>query len=143
MEIRIAQCSFLALHISSQNRAPRGLKSAATANGKTAKPLSEDALPALMGYDWPGNVRELRAAIELGVVMSNSPRIMLKHLPAYLSGGGHAAPRVQGRTHSGGPIVEVIPQDLNLETMERKFIEAALKRTGNNRTEAAELPSSC
>ena len=115
------------------------LKDLASANGKTPKPLSEEALPALMAYDWPGNVRELRSAIELGVVMSNSNRVMLKHLPAYLSGGGFAAPRVQGQGNGKGAAVEVIPQDLNLEKMEHRFIEAALQRTGNNRTEAAEL----
>ena len=40
------------------------LKELAKANGKTYKPLGEDALPAMMNYDWPGNIRELRAAIE-------------------------------------------------------------------------------
>jgi len=116
------------------------LKEMAEANGKTAKPLGEDAMPAMMAYDWPGNVRELRTAIEHGVVMSNSSRVMLKHLPAYLSGGGFAAPRVVGQSKSSGaPAVELMPQDLNLEKMERRFIEEALQRTHNNRTEAAEL----
>jgi transcriptional regulator with PAS, ATPase and Fis domain len=35
--------------------------------------------------------------------------------------------------------VEVMPPDLNLEKMEHRFIEEALRRTHNNRTEAAEL----
>ncbi len=42
----------------------------------------------MMAYSWPGNVRELRTAIEHGVVMSNSSRIMLKHLPHYLGTPG-------------------------------------------------------
>lgn len=115
------------------------LKEVAEANGKAFKPLGEDALPAMMAYDWPGNVRELRSAIELGVVMSNSNRVMLKHLPPYLSGGGHGAPRVTSPGPAGTPPVNQLPQDLSLEAMERRFIEEALKRTGNNRTEAAEL----
>ena len=114
------------------------LKDLAEANGKPFKPLGEDALPAMMAYDWPGNVRELRSAIELGVVMSNSQRVMLKHLPAYLSGGGFGAPRVAGNVSSPAP-ANMLPQDLSLEKMERRFIEEALQRTGNNRTEAAEL----
>jgi DNA-binding NtrC family response regulator len=117
------------------------LKDLAHANGKAVKPLGEDALPALMAYDWPGNVRELRTVIEHGVVMSNSPRIMLKHLPGYLSGsGGAAAPRLASA--SADPAIHVaseLPTDLNLERMERRFIEEALRRTGNNRTLAAEL----
>lgn len=116
------------------------LKEMADANGKAAKPLGDDALPAMMAYDWPGNVRELRTAIEHGVVMSNSSRVMLKHLPAYLSGGGFAAPRLSPQTKpSAGPAIDVIPPDLNLEKMEHRFIEEALRRTHNNRTEAAEL----
>ena len=115
------------------------LKEVAEANGKTFKPLGEDALPAMMAYDWPGNVRELRSAIELGVVMSNSNRVMLKHLPPYLSGGGFGAPRVAGPSQASAQPVNALPKDLNLEAMERRFIEEALQRTGNNRTEAAEL----
>ncbi len=116
------------------------LKDMAHANGKAFKPLGEDAMPALMAYDWPGNVRELRTAIEHGVVMSNSSRVMLKHLPGYLSGQGVAAPRVQGQGASpGGAPTSLLPQDLNLEKMERRFIEEALQRTHNNRTDAADL----
>ncbi len=116
------------------------LKDLAKANGKAFKPLGEDALPALMAYDWPGNVRELRTAIEHGVVMSNSTRVMLKHLPGYLSGQGAGAPRLQGQVATAGaPLVAALPQDLNLERMERRFIEEALQRTRNNRTDAADL----
>ncbi len=118
------------------------LKDASAANGKPYKPLSDDVLPALMAYDWPGNVRELRTVIEHGIVMSNSSRIMLKHLPGYLSGsGGTAAPRLATQTSGDAPpvIATVLPQDLNLEKMEHCFIQEALRRTGNNRTEAADI----
>ena len=116
------------------------LKDLAQANGKTFKPLGEDAMPALMAYDWPGNVRELRTVVEHGVVMSNTTRVMLKHLPGYLSGQGMAAPRLQGQVSgSSTSPTAPLPQDLNLERMERRFIEEALQRTHNNRTEAADL----
>ena len=121
------------------------LKEMAEANGKGVKPLGEDALPAIMAYDWPGNVRQLRSAIENGVVMSNSTRVMLKHLPPYLRGdGGATAPRLGGQNKGpNGPgdasAPDSPPVDLNLERMERRLIEEALRRTGNNRTEAADL----
>jgi len=116
------------------------LRDMARANGKAFKPLGEDALPALMAYDWPGNVRELRTAIEHGVVMSNSSRVMLKHLPGYLSGHGVGAPRVQGQgSGASSSAAPMLPPDLSLEKMERRFIEEALKRTHNNRTDAADL----
>jgi DNA-binding NtrC family response regulator len=112
-------------------------------NKKPYKPLSDDALQAMLAYDWPGNVRELRAAIEHGVVMCNSARVGLKNLPPSLTNGGLAslknasegardgAQGSSGLVSTGG--------DLNLEKMERLLIDTALQRTGDNRTEAAEL----
>ena len=123
------------------------LKEMAQANGKPVKPLGEDALPALMNYDWPGNVRELRTAVEHGVVMSNTSRVMLKHLPSYLSRSGAPGLRVpvlqlakDGVTAPAGARQMQAPGfDLNIERMEKLFIREALERTKNNRTEAAVL----
>ena len=125
------------------------LKEMAEANGKTFKPLGEDALPALMGYSWPGNVRELRTAIEHGVVMSNSTRIMLKHLPHYLGqpGGFVFAPKPIAEPASNTPAGQDGPPikrasngpDLDITHMEEAMIREALQRTGDNRTAAAEL----
>ncbi len=115
------------------------LKDLAEANGKPFKPLDPAALPALMAYHWPGNVRELRTVIEHGIVMSNTKTVQLKQLPGYLFGSGSAAPRSPGQNQGNSPPADVLPMDLNLEHMERRFIEEALRRTGNNRTEAAEL----
>ena len=101
------------------------LKELAAANGKPAKPLGEDALPALMGYDWPGNVRELRAAIEHGVVMASGPKITLRDLPAAVRDcAGAAAPR--------GPL------PLNLGETELSLIRRALDECQGNRTLAAQ-----
>ncbi len=126
------------------------LKELAEANGKPVKPFAEDVMPALMNYDWPGNVRELRTVIEHGVVMSNTGKIQLRHLPSYLShlpgGIGLRAPVSSGR-HKPGPGGEArpapatlpIPQtDLDLHHMEAQMIREALARSGNNRTLAAE-----
>ncbi len=105
-------------------------------NNKVYKPLSDEALQALLAYDWPGNIRELRTALEHGVVMCNNPRIGLKHLPLYLSNG---AVGTNGKTIDSSLTVLSSGTDLSLEKMERQFIDAALQRTGDNRTEAAEL----
>ncbi|RBP43753.1 DNA-binding NtrC family response regulator [Roseimicrobium gellanilyticum] len=124
------------------------LKELAALNGKPYKPLSEDALQALLAYDWPGNVRELRTALEHGVVMCNTPRVGLRHLPQYILSGGSILPGassgkgVDANTVGGGATGSGVfrpGDDLNLEKMERAMIEAALQRTGDNRTEAAEL----
>ena len=108
-------------------------------NRKPFKPLSEDALQALLTYDWPGNVRELRTALEHGVVMCNGARVGMKHLPPYLAGGaGLLLPRNTDGSPQGPGATPVLA-DLNLEKMERAMIEAALVRSADNRTEAAEL----
>lgn len=119
------------------------LKDLSAVNGKPFKPLGEDALPALMAYDWPGNVRELRAAIEHGVVMSNSTRVMAKHLPAYLSqpgGLGWRAPQASGAKNAEpAPSAEPAKSELDVHEMERHLILQALQRCGNNRSDAAAL----
>jgi DNA-binding NtrC family response regulator len=119
------------------------LKDLSSANGKSYKPLGDDALPLLMNYDWPGNVRELRAAMEHGVVMCNGSRIMARHLPPYLSRPGG----IGWRATSTSPPLAVskaapeLPEKapLDIHEMEKQLIMEALERAGNNRSEAAEL----
>ncbi|MCE9520478.1 MAG: sigma-54 dependent transcriptional regulator [Verrucomicrobia bacterium] len=114
------------------------LRELAELNGKPYKPLSEDALQSLLAYDWPGNVRELRTALEHGVVMCNAARVSLKHLPSYLTGGSEIL--LQKKSDGNGSVASTSAfADLNLEKMERAMIDAALLRTHDNRTEAAEL----
>jgi DNA-binding NtrC family response regulator len=117
------------------------LRELAEINGKPFKPLSDEALQALLAYEWPGNVRELRTALEHGVVMSNTSRIGLKHLPSYLSSGGALLfqNKPDSANHAPVPGAALPGGDLNLEKMEHAMINAALLRTGDNRTEAAEL----
>src|SRR4051812_2038512 len=122
------------------------LKELAELNGKPFKPLSEEAMQALLAYDWPGNVRELRTALEHGVVMCNTPRVGLRHLPPHVIGRIALLPlsSTDGKMalSSGGAVTPsfMVPgSDLNLEKMERAMIDAALQRTSDNRTEAAEL----
>ncbi len=119
------------------------LRELAVANGKNFKPLGEDALPVLMTYDWPGNVRELRAAIEHGVVMSNSTRVTAKHLPSYLAqpgGLGWRVPVSPSQPGSAGTEPTTAAKaEFDVHEMEKQLILEALERAGNNRSEAAEL----
>lgn len=108
------------------------LREFAKENGKPCHEISNEALQNLISYDWPGNVRELRTAIEHGVVMSNGPRLTLRHLPASLRRDRETA----GLTARGqAPGTE----DLNLHAIEADAIRRALERTDSNRTEAAKL----
>ncbi|MDF1861747.1 MAG: sigma-54 dependent transcriptional regulator [Verrucomicrobiales bacterium] len=116
------------------------LKEFTEENHKPPMDLTSEALQLLLEYDWPGNVRELRTAIEHGVVMSNASKIGIRHLPMFLRDDSHSGFRAE--SSSGGVLTSptVIPgDDLNIAMMEQKLIRLALERTGDNRTEAAQL----
>ena len=49
-----------------------------------AKPVSREAMAALVNYEWPGNVRELENAIERALVMGASDTVQLEDLPESL-----------------------------------------------------------
>jgi len=117
------------------------LKEFTEENSKPEMELTADALQTLLDYDWPGNVRELRTAIEHGVVMCNSTKIGIRHLPPFLRDDSHSGFRISIRSGSEGVpnLVPTSDEDLNLQQMEEKMIRIALDRTSDNRTEAAKL----
>jgi DNA-binding NtrC family response regulator len=116
------------------------LKEFGEENNKSDMDMTQDAMQLLLDYDWPGNVRELRTAVEHGVVMSNSPKIGVRHLPMFLRDDSHSGFRPGTSTSAVSSVPAVVNEDdLNLATMEQKMIRLALERTGDNRTEAAQL----
>ena len=90
--------------------------------------FAPDAEAALAAHAWPGNVRELRNAIEQAVLGAEPPWVRATDLR--LAGAAPAAP-------GAGPFDDA--QDLNLERAERRLVETALARTGDNVTAAARL----
>ena len=102
-------------------------------NNRRIVGLTPDAQEALAVYDWPGNVRELRAAIEHGVALCRGDRIGVRDLPPRITGSALSPvrPGMPGATSARG--------SLNLEEMERTFIQTALRQTEGNVTEAAKL----
>ncbi len=85
--------------------------------------VSEEVLVRLMEHDYPGNVRELENIIEQGFVLCRGGWIELHHLPPELR------PAAAREADAGG--------SMNLHSMERHLIEAALKRHKGNRTRAS------
>ena len=109
------------------------LQEFAQQNQKRITGLSAEAQEILLRYEWPGNIRELRATLERAVVLCRGERIGVRDLPERVQGlpdGGNpdGASRTYARSH-----------DLNLEKMEKAFIEQALRLTDRNVTEAAKL----
>jgi two-component system, NtrC family, response regulator AtoC len=103
------------------------LKEICERDGKAFRPLSPEAMEALLRYDWPGNVRELKGAIDSGVTLATGNQITVRDLPLTVRGAsGGLAPR------------EGANQDLvNIHDNEIRLIMRALDESGGNRTEAA------
>jgi transcriptional regulator with GAF, ATPase, and Fis domain len=55
--------------------------------GKQVKFISRRALTMLLQYEWPGNVRELSHVVESAMLLTDSDRIDVGNLPAYLVTG--------------------------------------------------------
>jgi two-component system response regulator AtoC len=103
------------------------LKEICERDGKAFRPLSPEAMDALLRCDWPGNVRELKGAIDSGVTLATGNQITVRDLPLTVRGAsGGLAPREGGN------------QDLvNIHDNETRLIMRALDESGGNRTEAA------
>ena len=110
------------------------LQEFALQNQKKITGLSADAQDILQRYDWPGNIRELRATIERAVVLCRGERIGLRDLPERIQGKANPSDRA-----AAGALASISSADLNLEKMEKAFIEQALRQTDGNVTEAAKL----
>jgi len=103
------------------------LKEISERDNKAFRPLSGEAMEALIQYNWPGNVRELKGAIDAGVTLATGNQITVRDLPLTVrSASGLALPS------------ELRDPDLvNIHDNELRLILRALEESGGNRTEAA------
>jgi two-component system, NtrC family, response regulator AtoC len=103
------------------------LKEISQRDNKTFRPLSSEAMDALLRYDWPGNIRELKGAIDSGVTLATGPQVTLTDLPLTVSEARFSVSA--GLDDAGG--------QMNLHNNELRLILRALEETHGNRTEAA------
>ncbi|MFW6330995.1 MAG: sigma-54 interaction domain-containing protein, partial [Gemmatimonadota bacterium] len=97
--------------------------------GKRITGVAPEAMELLTSYRWPGNVRELRNLIERTVLLADGPVLEPEMLPA----------PIRGRAAAPEPAVELGPEGLDIEELERSLLETALRRAEGNRTEAGRL----
>lgn len=90
--------------------------------------IKQECLDAFLKYDWPGNIRELKNVVQRAVLICNSEKIELQHLPA----------RFQGSSTDDFPTVS-FKIGTSLNEIEREMILRALAVANNNRKRAAEL----
>ena len=89
------------------------------------KPVSREAMAALVHYEWPGNVRELENAIERALVMGSSDAVLLEDLPESLLEQESAAEMHEGKYHA------------SVKELKKQLIIDAVEQTGGNYVEAA------
>ncbi|HEX7027136.1 MAG TPA: sigma-54 dependent transcriptional regulator [Gammaproteobacteria bacterium] len=106
---------------------------------KKEKKLSRRALEAVRAYHWPGNVRALRHAVERAVILSESEELEAADLQLEAYG------MPVNKSVGNGGLIREQPglaeiddgADLDLERMEKRMVEAALKRHRYNISKAA------
>ncbi|GAA0322948.1 sigma-54 dependent transcriptional regulator [Sphingomonas oligophenolica] len=94
---------------------------------RRAPVLSTGARAALSAHDWPGNVRALRHAIERAVILAGDAPLEAEDFPL-----GTVTPRVAPEA-----VVAPVATEFNLERVERRLVEEALKKHGYNISMAA------
>ena len=100
--------------------------------GKRIERISDEALKKLESYDWPGNVRELENAMERAFILEMSAELSTQHLPESVA------------TNSRMRMITDFPDegfDLEsyVESVQKGFLEEALRRTDGVQVKAAEL----
>lgn len=88
--------------------------------------INREARQKLMRYRWPGNVRELQHAIERAVILSTGRTLCPQNFMLETSAADTGLPQ------------DFTEETLNLEQLEQKAIEQAMKRSEGNLTKAAE-----
>ncbi len=89
--------------------------------------LSATALDFLVSYDWPGNVRELQNLIERIVILADDAIILPADLKEHMTfNPRHATPVDTAVASEQAPVVG----HGSLQDIERKEIEASLRRNG-------------
>jgi transcriptional regulator with GAF, ATPase, and Fis domain len=98
--------------------------------GRPAAGISREARDKLLAYAWPGNVRELRNAVERAVILCEGGLITGEHLP--ISIGRTPPPAVPQPA-------ALPPGGVDLEALEKAYVEQALQQAGGNKSKAARL----
>ncbi len=105
--------------------------------GIGAKIISCETIDRLGTYGWPGNVRQLENAIEMAVAMSGDRQTL------YPGDFPLPSPAQYKNVSSMNPEIEVPAGGLDFERtvirLERALIDQAMRHTGGNKKQAAEI----
>jgi DNA-binding NtrC family response regulator len=101
---------------------------------KNVKGLTKETEKIFLEYHWPGNVRELKNIIERVMILENTDYIKPENLPLELYN-----PEKTLIKNTESVDIDIPPGGIDIEEVEKKLIEKALKKTKGNQTRAAKL----
>ncbi len=111
-----------------------------TRRGYGPDAVSKPALELLAEHDFPGNVRELQNVIESGLILSGGKVVQPEHVADRLMPrGGDMTQSSSIGIVSQADASDRVPSAATLAEVERSHLEAALKKTGGNQSQAARL----
>jgi DNA-binding NtrC family response regulator len=111
--------------------------------------FDSSALEALKRYDWPGNVRELKNLVQRMVVLhpgkiigcADLPEQYRSECPEQGAAGKRSDTAQESHKESGETRVRIYDFKALVARFEEKLIRKALRMSGGNKKEAAELLS--
>jgi two-component system response regulator AtoC len=101
--------------------------------------IEADAAKRLMEYSWPGNVRELENMMERAIVLSSGKIIALEHLANVVIDNEQIMYQDKQGTESAETETDIGALNTQVEMLEKKIIQQALSKTGDNKAKAAQL----
>ena len=106
---------------------------------KPIEGISPEVVRRLETYEWPGNVRELENTMERAVALETTSEITLRVLPDRIAGYASTA---TGSGNGNGDFsfpAEGADFEKEIAEAERRYLQAALEKSGGVRTQAADL----
>ena len=100
--------------------------------GKKIDRMSDEALKKIESYDWPGNVRELENAMERAFILETTNELSPQHLPESVA----TSSRMRALTNFPDAGFDL---ETYVESLQKGFLEEALRRTNGVQVKAAEL----
>jgi two-component system NtrC family response regulator len=98
-------------------------------HGREDLVLPDSLLSMFSRYHWPGNIRELENVMERIVVLSRGPEVTAEDIPEFVRRERSLLDSLQ---------IELPPNRISLEAVEKELIVRALQRFDWNQTKAAE-----
>jgi len=100
--------------------------------GKQIARISAEALKKLEAYDWPGNVRELENAMERAFILETSDELS----PTFLPESSVFVPSTKAVAELPADGIDL---ERYVETLQKGFLEEALRRSNGVQIKAAQL----